>query len=296
MFAGREEIDQAHALSASLAGVQRQGHISVIDRQLAQHPMMKPESSTAASSEPSAKYQGRPEDFPTLDNMSQSTLPAAKEARPKPGVMENPDVGSKPPPEMSLAKKLALSSRLSVRNGPVDLADFPSLPDATQTKTRKGPSVLEEDFPSLSSISQAKLGKTCGTSVWNAGSKNSADSVQPSGHAEKPDNSQRKNCDHDFPSLTCTASALDRNASLPANPLSRGSLASISRNFSSGSLSKMSNQVETSSEPSSLSWGPELNRKSNNQKEKKVPKDNFLRLKPHKNSGSSAVHLSLIHI
>ena len=288
MFAVREEIDQAHALSASLADVHRQGHISVINQQLAQHPMMKSESLATASSEPSTKYQGRPEDFPTLDGAPQSVLSAAEEAQPKPSVVENPDAGSRPPPppEMSLAKKLAMSSRLSVRNGPVDMADFPSLPGTRQTKTRKVPLMPGEDFPTLSGASQAKLSKTSKPSVWIACSKGSADPAQPAGRSEK---SGHKNNDIDFPDLSA-ASTSDRNASLPTNPLSRDSLASISRNFSSGSLSKISDQVETASAPSSLSWGPELNQKSENQKERKEPKDNLLHLKPHKNSCRSTVH------
>jgi len=290
VFAGyREEIDQAHALSASLADVQRQGHISVINRQLAQHPMMKSESSAAASSEPSAKYQGRPEDFPTLDGGSQSTLPAAKEPQPKP-VDENHDVESGPPREMSLAKKLALASRLSVRNGPVDLADFPRLPDTKQTKTSKGPLMSGEDFPSLSSISQAKRSKTSTASVWNAGNKSSVAPVQTSTCADKSEDSRRKNCNDDFPSLASTASASDRTVSQPANLPSCDSLASISRNLSSGSLAKMSNHAETTSDRSSLSWGPELNRKSGDWQEKKEPKDNFLHMKSHKSSCKSTRH------
>lgn len=285
----REEIDEAHALSASLADVQRQGHISVIDRQLAQHSMMKSETSVAAAcSEPSEKYQGHPEDFPTLDGMPQAALPAAKDAQLKSDVAENVVAESAPPSEMSLAKKLALSSRLSVRNGPVDLADFPSLPRAKQTKPGKGPSVSVEDFPSLSSISRAKVSKMSTASVWNGGSKDTVDSGQSSCLAGKSKKFQHKNGEDDFPSLTSTVSSSGRSATLPANPLSHSSLANISRNFSSGSLSKMSNQVETASLSSDLSWGPELNRKPDNQTEKE-PKDNFLHLKPHKNTGRSTV-------
>jgi len=282
MFAIREEIDQAHALSASLADVQRQGHVSVINQQLAHHTMIKSESSAAASAEPSAKYQGRVEDFPTLDGVIQT--------KQKPDVAINPDANSGPLPEMSLAKKLAMSSRLSVRNGPVDLADFPSLPGARQTKTRKGPSMLEEDFPTLSSISQAKLSKTSAPSVWSAGSNGSGGQAQPFSQAEKSVDSQHKNVNDDFPSLSM-AFVSDRNTSIPEKPLSCNSLVSISRNFSSGSLSSISNPVEPASAPSSLSWGPELNRKSDNkQQEKKEPEDSFLHLKSHKSSCRSTVH------
>ena len=271
LLVDREEIDQAHALSASLADVQRQGHISVIDQRLAQHPMVM-SASAANSTETSAKYQGCPEDFPTLDGTQQSSQPTAEESQQqKPSIAENPAAESGHQAKTSLAKKLAMSSRLSVRNGPMDLADFPSLSDVRPTKTRKGPPMSEADFPSLSSVSKAKLSKTSTASAWNTTDKGSIDQVRPSSHAGKSEDLLSKNSDDDFPSLTSVAA--DKNAPLSAIPSSHNSLASISRNFSNGTLSKMTDQVDTSSNPTNLSLGPELSRKSANSKEKKQKKN-----------------------
>jgi len=69
------------------------------------------------------------------------------------------------------------------------------------------------------------------------------------------------------------------------------SLADISRNFSSGSLSRMTDQVGTASNPSSLSWGPDLSRRSDDRNEKEPKEqDNLLHIKASKKSSKSAVH------
>ena len=288
----REEIDQAHALSASLADVQRQGHISVINRRLAEHPMMVSSSAAAPAetSAPSTKYQGRLEDFPTLDGAQISSQPTSGESQqpkskePKPSTVENADAESGPRSEMSLAKKLAMSSRLSVRSGPMELADFPSLPNVRPTKTRKGPPVSNDDFPSLSSISKTKLSKTSTTSVWNTTDTGSKEHSQPSSRVGKAEHLLAKNGEDDFPSLAVTAATPQKSAISS----SCSSLAEISRNFSSSSLSKMADQADTASNPPSLSWGPELSRKPEKNTERKEH-DNFLHLKTNKKAGKSAV-------
>ena len=285
----REEIDEAHALSASLADVQRQGHISVIDQRLAQHPMIKPASTSAASTEacaPAARYQGRAEDFPSLDGTSESSTDQPAPA-PKPGVSENPGSSSRPQTEMSLAKKLAMSSRLSVRSGRMDLADFPNLPNSRPTKAGKGRALCEEDFPNLSGASCPKLSKPSAASAWHATDKGSVEQSRlDTGTERSSENSARGNRYDDFPSLVSTASASDLSACLTANLPCRNSLASISRNFSTGSLKKVADQAETdvALNPNSLSWGPELSRKSDNRTEAKE-RDKFLHLKTGKKSG-----------
>ena len=287
----REEIDQAHALSASLADVQKQGHISVINRQLAQHPAMMATTATASAetSAPPTKYQSRPEDFPTLDGASQPSQPASEELQqPKPSVVENTDAEPRPP---SLAKKLAMSNRLSVRNGQMDIADFPSLSSAKPAKTRKGYPMSDEDFPSLSSISKAKHSKTSAASVWNTSNKGSSEHVQPSGRAKKSKDLLPNNSDDDFPSLrSSAAAAAGDKTSLSVISRSCNSLADISRNFSSGSLSRMTDQADTASNPSSLSWGPDLSRQSDDPNEKRPKEqDNLLHIKASKKSSKSAV-------
>lgn len=270
----REEIDQAHALSASLADVQKQGHVSVIDRQLAQHPMMKSDSA-AVSAETSSKYNSRPEDFPTLDTMQQST--ADDTVQPTPGTTKNSSAVESAPQagRMSLAKKLAMASRLSVRNGQMDLADFPSLSNSRPTATRKGTTLSEDEFPSLSSSS--KFSRTA-PSVWNA-----KDQEQSFSHARKAEDLQSKNSDEDFPSLTRMAPTVDRKSSVSVISRSCNSLADVSRNLSSGSLSKMVDQTE-------LSWGPEVSCKSDDPKGNETEEhDNFLRLNTNKKSSISAV-------
>jgi len=286
----RVEYDQAHALSTSLANIQRQGHISVIDRQLAQHPMIKPASAAATSNEPSEKYEGRPEDFPTLDGSSQA---AAQESRPKPGTVENLDAETRPRPQMSLAKKVAMSSRLSVRSGPMDSGDFPSLPNASQTKAKKakGPLAPEEDFPSLSSETLAKIGKMSTKSAWNTTARGSVEELSASGRAEKSDDFRQLNDDdNDFPSLMNSVSVSEKNTAQTGNSagnlVPHRSLADISRNFSTGSLSKMSDRADVAA---NLSWGPELSHKSNSRKEKdRKERENLLHLKLEKNSGKSS--------
>jgi len=238
------------------------------------------------TSVPSTKYQGHLEDFPTLGGMQQSSRPTVEESQEaKSSIVENPDSESGPRVGISLAKKLAMSNRLTVRNGPMDLADFPSLSTVRPTKTRKGPPVSKDDFPSLSSSTNAKLSKTSKASVWNTTDKASTDQIRPSSHAEKSDNFPSKNGDNDFPSLSSVAPATDKNSSQSAASLPCSSLASISRNFSSGSLSKITDKSGTTSNPPSLSWGPELSRKLDNPKEKeREVHDNFLHLKANKKS------------
>jgi len=258
----------------------------VIDRQLAQHPMMMT-ASAAASTETSAKYQGRLEDFPSLDSIPQSVQQADESQQPKqlPSTSGNPTAESAPRPGVSLAKKLAMSSRLSVRNGPMDFADFPSLSNSKVTKLRKGPAVSGDDFPSLSGISKADRGKTSMASAWNASDKGSTDDVRPSRRVGKANDMLWKNS-NDFPSLASTVS--DKTASLPVSSLPVNSLASISRNFSTGSLSKLSDQTDTVSNPPSLSREPELSRKSNDHKEKELKEhDSLLHSKKNKKSGKS---------
>lgn len=353
LSADREEIDQAHALSASLADVQRQGHISVIDRQLMMSASAAASTDTSA---PATKYQGRPEDFPTLDGMPQPTT-AEEPQHPKPSTTEKPDANPAPRAGMSLAKKLAISNRFSVRNGPMDSSDFPSLANGRATKSRKGPPVSEKDFPSLSHASKAEHSKASAGSVWNAADKSSTDEVWPSNsagksgdlrprksdddfpslksviaateksslpasslpvksltsisrnfsssslsklsdqtdradwplnHAGKSEDLRPRESDDDFPSLISMTAATEKSSSLPANSLAVKSLSTISRNFSSGSLSKLSDKADKASNPPSQSSGPELNHESDkpNTKEPKV-RDNLLRMKMSKKSGKS---------
>jgi len=261
-------------LSVSLADVQKQGHISVIDRQLAQHPMMM-SALAAASSETSAKYRGVPEDFPSLDGAPQSTQQADESQQAS--VSENLATESATNcPRMSLAKKLAMSSRLSVCNGPMDFSDFPSLVNSKAASSRKVPTVSEDDFPSLSGVGKADLGKKATASVWNASDKDSTDDVRPSSHAGKSKDVLQKNF-HDFPSLASTTPGTDKSASLPTNPLPVNSFASISQNFSSSSLSKLNGQLDTAS------WSPAVIRKADDHKEKE-PKQHS---KKNKKSGKS---------
>jgi len=253
--------------------------------------MMMSASAAASTkvSAPSAKYQGRPEDFPSLDGMpphSSQPTTADESRHPKSNISENPNAESAPRAGMSLAKKLAMSNRLSVRNGPMDFSDFPSLSNSRAPRSRKGPPVSEEDFPSLSRTSKAELGKMSTASAWNTTDKSSTCEVQPSSRAGKLGD------DGDFPSLTSTAAATDKSASLPANSSSLNSLADISRNFSSSSLSKLSDRADTEvSNPPGLSWGPELSHKSDNLEEKETKeRDNLLRMKMNKSSGKSTLH------
>jgi len=254
----REEYDQAHALSASLANVQRQGHISVIDPFLAHHSaLVASNSSNVSELSIPAQYQSRSEDFPTLDNnVSSMKGPSSKKKQPMESDRKDSAADNQQSLEQSLsdtlAKKLAMSNRQSVRSGPMTDTDFPSLPSSKEDQKTHTNSWVQ-----CSSKGKKKTVKT----AWNTQGDSSA------WHSNE--------VVEEFPQL---------HASNCPTMNSRGSennlvfsLSDISRSFSSGNLELMSGRPN-SAMSDSYSWGPELNKAAKNKQNESKEHDGFLRM------------------
>jgi len=138
------EIDTAHALSASLAEVQRQGHISIIHPALAQisEQFSSDVASTAATNQ--VFERGTSHDFPTLNGDSNGR--GSSTNHPGGGVQLHD----------TLARKVAYNTNHSV-GGELSAFDFPTLPGGESL--------------SSSSVGKSKSGKRPVKTVWKIDSQ-----------------------------------------------------------------------------------------------------------------------------
>lgn len=125
----RTEIDTAYAISLSLSETQRQGSVCVMNQQLAENSGLVQPSQSAA--EEKTNFNAASDDFPSLRGEKQ---PSAK-----PPAQNGEKNGNKTANTSSLAQVLAFNSGRSVRSGPLDETDFPSLgsqklPGSSKTK------------------------------------------------------------------------------------------------------------------------------------------------------------------
>ena len=269
LFLSRDEIETAHVISASLADVQRQGHVSIIDPVLHSLSM---QSTISGSIQPSvqeqSKFSSPSEDFPTLDgHTATSDVGQAMVATVAPvtvkSVAEKHDSQLPAFSTESMAKRLALSSNFSVQEGSMD--DFPTL---TTNSSGTSPRLLAK----MSSRQQVWTGKDPKAS---GGRKAPAATASSNSAWVKPD---------DFPSLgkpeknptasvatarvltTSTVSSKSTSTSLQVRPSS--AMATTTPTTTSlalvGSLSDISRQLSgqvPSSATTMSTWGPKTETK-----------------------------------
>ncbi len=115
----REREQTARAVAASIADVQRKGHINMVDESFV--PFMQGASGADQTSKESSrdtKFQESKQDFPTLDGkiVNQESLSDEDSAK-DPGYQGRD----------SMAKKVARANNFSVADGSLDTDDFPTL-------------------------------------------------------------------------------------------------------------------------------------------------------------------------
>ena len=120
-FKIREAEDAARAISASLAEMQRTGHVNVVDQAL-----LRP--ALPAEQKNEEKYEETSRDFPTLDGKVVDDDRTSDE-----DVASGKDPG-KTTRKDTMAKKVARANMFSVAEGDLNNEDFPSLGGASANR------------------------------------------------------------------------------------------------------------------------------------------------------------------